>query len=83
MQSESSINIKPIIQPAQGNYIFEIDVSPSSGNVSWSDSQQAFVFTLNAVPCALQSSDQFLFVVSDVYGQPASYAAVTIYCSAG
>eukprot|EP00775_Hariotina_reticulata_P010162 gene10162-10321_t len=83
LQSQSSINIKPVVQPPKGNYIFAVDEPPTAGTAAWNDTQQAFVYTPNSVPCALQSSDQFLFVVSDVYGQPSSYGTVTVYCSVG
>eukprot|EP00775_Hariotina_reticulata_P010164 gene10164-10324_t len=80
--NQSSINIRPVVSPSGGDYIFDIEAPPSAGTAIWDSSTGTFVYTLRTVPCSVGSTDQFSYVVEDIYGQPPSYAIVTVTCAA-
>jgi hypothetical protein len=82
LTTELFVNLKPVIKPVNGKYIVEVDESPSSAEVVWDTKLGAFVWTVKNSPCKAGSTDSFLFSVTDVYGQPTSYAQITVYCVA-
>eukprot|EP00775_Hariotina_reticulata_P009164 gene9164-9331_t len=83
LTSELFVNIKPVVKPVNGKYVFDIDEDPASAKVEWDDKLKVFVYTIKNPPCKLGSTDSFTFSVTDIFGQSTSYGQITVFCVDG